>query len=308
MVSSNNFAASIPIEMHQAFERTLLKYRKAEYNKMLCRNLSTTRDVGPTVQTDVVTSWEKTGGNDTMIAKIFAKGTAPDEIGVKSSAVSHAMYQIGVKFYVNERDLALDPSLQTRKAEVATAEIRRLEDYIWFNGNTSPAVTGMYAASLLNPAGYVPAYGTSVTSTNNVASVGNWTPGNDTYRDIYKDVLAAVTRIDDDFDAKFMVGRKIDIAPIREMDDMRNIYADKILDLFGASKTTDFIRTSKYCPAGFVFVVAKDMEFEELVISEDLRVDTSVGKNENGDFPVILKEWVSQEVHNPGGVTSIYTL
>jgi hypothetical protein len=308
MVNSNNFAASIPIEMHQAFERTLLKYRKAEYDKMLCRNLSTPRDVGPTIQTDVVTTWEKTGGNDTMIAKIFAKGTAPDEIGVKSASVSHPMYQIGVKFYVNERDLHLDPSLQTRKAEVATNEIRRLEDYIWFNGNTSPAVTGMAGAANLNPAGKVPAYGTSVSGTNNVASKGNWRPGDDTYRDIYADILAAVTRIDDDFDAKFLVGKKIDIAPIREMDDLRNRYSDQILDLFGAGSTKDFIRTSAYCPAGYVFVVAKDMEFEEFVISEDLFVDTSVGKNEEGNFPVILKEWVSQEVHNPGGVASIYTL
>lgn len=307
MVNSNNFAASIPEEMHQAFERTLLKYRKAEYDKMLNRNLSTIRDVGPTIQTDVVTTWEKTGGNDTMIAKIIAKGSAPDEIGVKSISVSHPMYQLAVKFYVNERDIGLDPSLQTRKAEVATNEIRRLEDYIWFNGNTSPSITGMAGAALLNPGGKVAAYGAS-SSSPSVDSVGNWRPGNDTYRDIYKDILAAITRIDDDFDAKFLVGKKIDIAPIREMDDMRNVYADKILDLFGAGSTKDFIRTSAYCPAGYVFVVAKDMEFEEFVISEDLWVDTSVGKNEEGNFPVILKEWVSQEVHNPGGVCSIYTL
>jgi hypothetical protein len=308
MVNSNNFAASIPIEMHQAFERTLLNYRKVEYDKMLCRNLSTIRPVGPTIQTDVVTTWEKTGGNDTLIAKITAKGAAPDEIGLKSAAVSHPMYQVSVKFTVNERDLSLDPALQTRKAEVATAEIRRLEDYIWFNGNTSPSITGMAQAAALNPQGCVPAYGTSVSGTNNVASKGNWRPGDDTYRDIYDDVLEAVTRIDDNFDAKFLVGKKIDIAPIRKMDDLRNRYSDQILDLFGAGSTKDFIRTSAYCPAGYVFVVAKDMEFEEFVISEDLRVDTAIGKDEGGNFPVVLREWVSQEVHKPGGVTSIYTL
>jgi hypothetical protein len=295
--------------MHEAFERTILNYRKVEKDKMMARSLSTIRPVGPTIQTDVVTYWEKTGGNDTIIAKITAKGDAPDKVGAKSTSVSHAMYQISVGTTVNERDLSLDPATQTRKIEIATREIRRLEDYLWFNGNTAPALTGIAAAAQLNPNGRVRAYGTSSVAPS-VDSVGNWRPGDDTYRDIYKDVLAAITRIGDDFDAKYMVGRKIDIAPIREMDDMRNIYADKIIDLFtGARTTADFIRTSGYCPSGYVYVVAQDMEFMEFVISEDLRVDTSIGKDEGGNFPVVLREWVNlNEVHNPEGVTEIYVL
>jgi hypothetical protein len=52
-------------------------------------------------------------------------------------------------------------------------------------------------------------------------------------------------------------------------------------------------RTSAYVPSGYVYVVAKDMEGTEFVISEDLSVDTTVGKDEGGNFPVVLREWIN---------------
>ena len=93
------------------------------------------------------------------------------------------------------------------------------------------------------------------------------------------------------------------------MDDLRNRYADQILDLFGAGSTREFIRTSKYFPAGYVYVIAQDMEFMEFVISEDLVVDTGFGKEPGNNYRVELREWVNPvEYHNNEGAVEIYTL
>jgi hypothetical protein len=111
--------------------------------------------------------------------------------------------------------------------------------------------------------------------------------------------MEACDRIGDNFTPKYLCGRRSEIAPIRKMDDLRKRYADEILDLFGASNTAQFIRTSSYFPSGFVYVVSQDMEFTEFLVSEDLRVDASFPKDTGGNYPVVLKEWI-----NPVGFIS----
>lgn len=302
-----NYSSSIPAHMTEAFEREVLNYQEKQRDGMIARNLSTMRNVGPTIQTDTVTFWEKTGGNTAITAAITAKGDTPPLVGAKGKEVSHVMYQFGATVRVNERDLNLDPKQLNRKIDVATRDIHRLEDYIWINGDTATGLSGLVTSARANPNGKVAAYGASSTG-GDVDSIGNWT-GTDTYIDIYTDVLEACNRIGDNFDPKYLLGRRADLAPIRKMDDMRKTYADDILDLFGASNTQSFMRYSAYVPAGYVYVVAQDMEFTEFLVSEDLRVDTSVGKDTGGNFPVVLKEWI-----NPVGFLSnegaaeIYTL
>jgi len=286
-----NYGSSISPEMTEVFEREILNYQQKQRDVLLARNLSTIRNVGASVQTATVTFYEKSGGNTTINAAVTAKGDTPPQIGVKGKQVSHAMYQFSVKFSINERDLALDPRQQARKVDVATRDIHRLEDYIWINGDTATGLTGLVTAARANPNGIVDQYGTS-SSAPNIDSPGNWA-GTDTDIDIYTDVMEACDRIGDNFTPAYLLGQRKDIAPIRKMDDMRKRYADEILDLFGATKTSDFIRTSAYVPTGYVYVVAKDMEGTEFVISEDLRVDTSVGKDEGGNFPVVLREWIN---------------
>ncbi|OPY54649.1 MAG: hypothetical protein A4E48_00228 [Methanosaeta sp. PtaU1.Bin060] len=302
-----DYASSIPAHFNESFARDVLNYRSRERDKMIARNLSTIRNVGPTVQKDTITFYEKTGGNDTIAAKITAKGDVPEQVGMKGNELTHSMYQISVGFMINGRDLTLDPAIQRRKIEIATAEIRRREDYIWINGDTETGLTGLVTASANNPNGKVVAYGSS-SSSPNVDSKGNWA-GTDTFVDIYTDVLEACDRIGEDFEPKFLCGTRATIAPIRKMDDLRNRYADQILDLFGAASTADFIRTSKYFPAGYAFVVAQDMEFMEFVISEDLVVDTSFPKEPGDNYRVELREWVNPvEFHSNEGVAEIYTL
>jgi hypothetical protein len=300
-----NYGSSIPAHFNEAFERYVFNYRSKQRDSMLARNLSTMRDVGATVQTDTVTFYEKSGGNDKLDADITAKGAVPPQIGVKGQEKSHPMYQISVGFMINGRDLALDPGIQKRKVEVATADIKRREDYTWINGHTATGLTGLDYAAGVNPNGKIVATGASGADANNI---GNWA-GTDTNIDIHKDILNATTRIGDNFEPKYLVGRRADIAPLKDLDDMRNRYADKVLDLFGASKLTDFVRYSLYCPSGYVYVVAQDMEFMEFVVSEDLVVDTGFGKEAGNNYRVELREWVNPvEFHSNEGVTEISTL
>lgn len=304
-----NYSSSIPAHMTEAFEREVLNYQQKQRDGMIARNLSTMRNVGSAVQTDTVTFYEKTGGNTAITAAITAKGDTPPIIGAKGKEVSHVMYQFGATVRINERDLNLDPKQLSRKIDIATRDIHRLEDYIWINGDTATGLTGLVTAARANPNGKVDAYGASSVSPS-VDSIGNWRGSSrDTNVDIYTDIMEACDRIGDNFQPKYLLGRRIDIAPIRQMDDMRKRYADEILDLFGASNTQQFIRTSAYVPSGYVYVVAQDMEGTEFVVSEDLRVDTTVGKDTGGNFPVVLREWVNPcEFHSNEIVAEIYTI
>lgn len=284
-----NYSSSIPAHLTESFEKEILNYQQKQRDNMLARNLSTIRNVGPTIQTDTVTFYEKSGGNGSITAAITAKGDTPPIVGVKGKKVSHAMYQLGATVMINERDLNLDPRQFNKKIDIATRDVHRLEDYIWINGDTATGLTGLVTSAQANPNGRVLNTGASSPNVNNI---GNWA-GSDTYIDVYTDVLEACNRIGDNFNPQYLVGRRADLAPIRKMDDMRKTYADDILDLFGAGSAKDFIRYSLYVPSGYVYVVAKDTDATEFVISEDVRVDTSVGKDTGGNFPVVIKEWVN---------------
>jgi hypothetical protein len=300
-----NYGSSIPSDMTEVFEREVLNYQQKQRDARIARNLSTMRDVGASVQTDTVTFFEKSGGNTAINAAITAKGDIPPLIGVKGKQVSHVMYQISAKFYINERDLALDPQQQARKVDVATRDIGRFEDYLWINGDTNTGLTGLVTSAQANPNGKVVA---GAASGADAANTGSW-DGAETDIDIYTDIMNAVDRIGDNFTPKYLLGRRADIAPIRKMDDLRKRYADEILDLFGATNTQAFIRYSLYVPSGYLYVVAQDMEFSEFVISEDLRVDTSVGKDEGGNYPVVFREWGNPvEFHSNEGAVQISTL
>ncbi len=302
-----DFGGSIPSNFTEAFEHYVFDYRDKQRDKMLARSLSTMRNVGATVQTDTVIHYEKSDGNASLSAAITAKGAVPPDVGVKGQEKSFTMLQFAVGFMLNGRDSTLDPSTQQRKVEVATADIKRLEDYTWINGSTAYGLTGIVGAARANPNGKVAAYGAS-SSSPDVDSIGNWA-GTDTYIDIYTDVLEACDRIGDDFDPAYMLGQRSTLAPIRKMDDMRNRYADQILDLFGAASLGDFMKSSAYVPAGYVYVIAKDMEFCEFAVSEDLVVDTSFGKEKGNNYRVELREWINPcEFHNNEGASEIYTL
>lgn len=302
---SGEYATSIPSSTIKRFDRTIINYRSKERDKEIARNLSSIRTIGPAFQTDVVTYWEKTGGNDVIRASIKAKGAAADTVGAKEDEISHQMYKLTVGFNFNTRDLDLDPAQYTRKVEICTREIRRLEDYLFINGSAAPALTGLVGAARANPNGKIAAYGDSA-SRPSKDSIGNWA-GTDSKIDIYKDVLAACTRVGDNFEPAYLVGGRADIAPILDLDDLRNRYADKIMALFGASNIDDFVRTSAFVPSGYVYVVAKDVEFNEFVISTDLRAK-AYAEQPGEVIPVELIEWVNCcEFHSNEGVVEINT-
>lgn len=300
----SSYGSAIPIEAKQAWERVIVNYDEKQRDGMIARSLATMRNVGATVDTDTVTFVEGSGGNATIAAKVTAKGAIPEVTGIKTKDIDHKMFQLALGFYVNGRDLQAKPELKTRSVEWCTKNIRRLEDYMWMNGDTTLNLTGLDTAAGLNVNGKVVA---ASASGNDVNNVGAW-DGSDDYIDLYTDILEAVSRLDDDFEPAYLLGRRIDLAPVRKMDDMRKKYIDDILDLFAAGSAADFMRYSLYVPSGYVYVVAKDMDFCEMVVSEDLIVDADYPKEKGNNLYVELREWLNpNEFHSNEGVVEIAT-
>lgn len=287
-----NFAGNIPDEARQTWERQLLRTTEKMRDTVLARNLIGMRQLAQTVEIDtVMTVAGVPNSSDGIAAKIVAKGTVPDVADIAATTTDFKQYQIAVGFYVNERDLNKDPTLQTKKIDWATRQIHRREDTIAINGDSSVGLSGIVSAAQSNPNGKVVASGASGNNTNNC---GAW-DGSDSTIDIYTDILNGITRIGDEYQDSqlFLVGKRATIAPIRRLDDMRKSYADEIVDLFGARSVSDFVRYSAYVPDGYVYIVAKDADAAEFTVSQDILIDTNYPKEKGGNFWIELKEWVN---------------
>lgn len=287
-----NFAGMVPDVARQAWERELLRTEEKMRDTLLARNIVEMRALGATVDIDtVMTVVGVPNSSDGIAAKITAKGSVPEITDIAASATDFKQYQIAVGFYVNERDLDRDPTLQNKKVDWATRQIHRREDYLVLNGDSGVGLSGIVAAARNNPNGKIVA---SDGSGNNANNNGAW-DGSDSTIDIYTDTLNAITRIGDEYQDSqlYLVGKRTSIAPIRKLDDMRKSYADEIMDLFGAKSVSDFVRYSAYVPDGYVYVVAKDPEAAEFTISQDVTIDTSYPKEKGGNFWIELREWMN---------------
>jgi hypothetical protein len=184
-----------------------------------------------------------------------------------------------------------DPAIKNTKIDWCYRQIGRLEDYIFFNGESNINISGLQTHAQANPNGKIVATGASGKDANNT---GAWN-GGDADIDIYNDVLEASSRIGDEYGSSpmFLVGRRADVKYIRKLDDLRNKYSDQLLDIFGASSVDDFLRTSSYCPSGYVYILAKDPEVAEFTISTEMTVDNEFAKEKGGNFWVEVKEWLN---------------
>jgi hypothetical protein len=286
-----DFGSAIPIHARQVWQKRLLYTQQKLKDNLTARNLLEIRNLGSTVDIDTVTKVEGSGGNANIQAKITARGAVPDVSDVKISESDYKQYQIALGFYVNERELAQAPELKAQKVDWCTRNIHRLEDYMFFNGDSTINLTGLQTAAEANINGKGVASSASGSDFNNV---GAW-DGTDTDIDIQRDVVEMMSRIGDEFanSPMYLVGRRANLKGIRTLDDMRTSYADELLDLFGANSVNDFLRYSSYCPSGYVYLVAKDGAAAEMTISQDLMVDTSYPKEKGANYYVELREWMN---------------
>lgn len=284
-----NYGSSIPARNRQVWEKQIFNTQQKLKDNMMARQLLEVRQLGQTVDIDTVTTVEGSGGNASIQAKIVAKGAVPKVADVKIDETDYYQYQIALGFYMNERELNQDPTLKNKKIDWCVRNIHRLEDYMFFNGDSTINLSGLQTKAQANSNGKVVASGASGSDVNNV---GAWA-GTDAAIDIYKDILEAVSRIGDNYNPTYLVGRRADLKYIRQLDDMRKSYADEILDLFGASSTDAFLRYSTHCPSGYVYVVAKDGSAAEFTMSQDVMVDTSFPKEKGANYWTECRCWVN---------------
>ena len=276
----------------EEWTRQIAVYAERYKDNMTSRNIMDVRYVGADVGIDVVTKYDKTGPG----AQVLAKGAVPKSMSVFGTDTKHEIYQIGVGFNISQKDLALDPQRHARTIDIALREIHRLEDDITLNGVTNIGLTGLITAAQANSNGKIVNAGAAGSDTNNK---GAWAGEADT--DIYDDLLTADSKIDEEFDMAYLVGRKADLRYLWRLDSVRNQYRTLSAPLFGrAEESIDWMWKTNHLTAGKVYACAKDFAGGELVVSENPSIvslyNGGMGPGRNYYFEV--SEWVVPEFHN----------
>jgi len=278
----------------EEWTRRITEYVDRYKDNMTARNVLDVRTVGADIGIDVVESFADAG----VEASIVAKGAVPESIGLDASTVDHNIFQISVGFQVAAKDMALDPSAQNRKIDLAMRLIHRKEDDLMLNGATAYNITGLVDAAEANSNGKI------TTSTN----AGAWS--GETGTDIYDDINEGLDLIDGEFDATYLVGNKSDLKYLNRMDSERKPYRGDIAGLFGKKETDmSWIWPTGHITAGHVYLVPKDFMAGEFVVSENPSIDPlyggGLGPGKNYAFE--LGGWVIPEYHNNDAFVEIAT-
>lgn len=278
----------------EEWTRIITEYVDRYKDNMTARNILEPRTVGADVGIDVVESFKDAG----VEASIVAKGAVPESIGLDASSVDHNIFQISVGFQVSKKDMALDPSAQKRKIDLAMRLIHRKEDDMMLNGSTAHNITGLATAAAANSNG-------TITAGKNA---GKW--AGETGTDIYDDINEAMDLMDGEFDAAYLVGNKSDLKYLNRMDSERNPYRESVAGLFGKKESdTSWMWKTNHITAGTVYLVPKDFMAGEFVISENPSIDPlyggGLGPGKNYAFE--LGGWCIPEFHNNDAFVKIVT-
>ena len=275
--------AAIPSHFIEAWEREIASYVEKHKDNMVARQILETRNVGEDVAIDVVQKYERTGPG----AQITAKGTAPESMGLKTSAVKHDVYQIATGFHINRKDLKFSPQSKNRLVDIAMRDIHRAEDDFTLNGNTKYNVNGIAASAVLNSNGKITA------GTNK----GKWT--GETGTDIYDDINTAIGLMDDDFDPAYLVGCRNDLLNLNRMDSERQPYYKTVSGLFGKrdEKDKSWMMMTNHLATGKVYVVPKDFMAGEFVVAENAHIIDDYPMQPGQNFWIELVSWVVPEIH-----------
>lgn len=289
MQTTANDVSTIQQRAIEVWNKEILNYVEQHKDNMTARNVLAQRKLSPSVEIDVVTTFDRTGPG----AQITAKGAAPDKIGSKASYDYHSMYQIATGFNITAKDMKLDPSLKNRLIDIAMRDIHRAEDAFAIFGEDKLGVKGIVGAAQANGNGKIVASGASGTEVNNS---GAWTGEIGT--DIYQDVNAAIGLLDGEYEATYLLGNRKSMNCLTRLNPERVPYYKELSGLFGKKNEADksWMWTNDTIADGVVYVVAKDFMAGEYVVSENPRiVPYALAPGENYPFEVI--SWSAPEIH-----------
>lgn len=295
-----NFGSSIPQEVVQSMQKTILDFQQRYKDGYIGRQLIEQRPgVARTVRKDIVRHIDKTTPQDGVsTARISLGGTTPTIVGSKAKDKMFSIYRIDAAIQRNEAEVELDASLWNRDTSMAMLECLRRENYTIINGDATLGITGLVGASSANSLGSVVASGASGTQVNNN---GAW-DGSETDKvmDPYDDIRAALNFIDPDLIGSLVLaGRPAYMNYLLQEDDLGKIYADKIGPrIFGkAAGDNSWMVKSDYFPANYVYLVLKSMEAAELVIPEDYNVDSNYPREKGQNIYAEIGGWLGIELH-----------
>jgi hypothetical protein len=301
MVLDLNFGSSIPQEVVQNMQKTILDFQQRYKDGYIGRQLIEQRPgVPPKIRKDVVRHVDKTTPQDGIShARISLGGTSPDIVGSKGKDKLFQIYRIDDAIQRNEDEIALDPALWTRDTSISMMECLRRENYTIINGDATWGITGLVGAASANSLGSIVASGGdgSTTIDNNGAWAGTET---DKVMDPYDDIRAALNFIDPDLIGSLLLaGRPAYMNYLLQEDDLGKIYADKIGPrIFGkAAGDNSWMVKSDYFPANYVYLVLKSMEAAELVIPEDYNVDANYPRQKGQNVYAEIGGWIGIELH-----------
>ena len=267
----------------EEWTREIVDYVEKYKDNMTSRNVMHVRNVGADVAIDVVTNYDRTGPG----AQIVAKGAVPKSMGLSASDTKHDIYQIATGFSISKKDLSLDPKAKNRLVDIAMRDIHRAEDDMVINGVTNLNLTGIVDAAAAN-------------SNSTITAKGAWS--GETSTDIYDDINTALGLMDDEFDPKYLLGKRTDLLYLNRMDSERQPYWKTVAPLFNMKESDrSWIWNSNHFAANKVYLTpGDDFMAGELVVSENATIDVlyngGLGPGKNYFFEV--SEWVVPEFHN----------
>lgn len=289
-----NDTDTVAQEVAKKYAMELKDYISKFRDNMMARQILPYRKVGADVEIDVVTNYDRTGPG----AQIVPKGGTPSKLGVKKANTYFPMYQIVAGFDVNQKDLKVDAKIKSRNLEVATKDLYRQEDNVTINGNSTYNITGIVGAARANTNGKIAA--SAGTYNNKGAWVG------ETGTDIYADIKQAIELLDSKYEPAGILGNRQTIGYLDRMSSERVPYKYEIAPLFGKSNVKDesYMFTSEYVPSGYAYIITKDPEAGEFVVSENAGV-TPYPMQPGKIYPFEVSEWVTPEIHDNEGFVEI---
>lgn len=274
----------------EEWEKVLIEWVDKHKDNLTARNIMNQRNVGEDVIIDVTQKYDRTGPG----AQIVAKGTAPDSMGITASTVTHEVYQIATGFWINVKDLKIDPKTKSRLVEIAMKDIHRKEDEFVLTGSTKHNVSGIVDAAQANSLGKIMATGASSPDKNNK---GKWE--GETGTDIYNDINTAIGMMDGNFEPAYLVGNRKDLLYLNRVDSERIPYYKAISGLFGMKNESDkswMWMTDVVDLSHKVYLIAKDTLAADFVISTNPHIipyPMSAGQN----YWTELSSWSVPEIY-----------
>jgi len=220
----------------------------------------------------------------------------PKTMGVTATSAKHEIYQISTGFFLNAKDLKLEPKTKTRLVDIAMRDMHRAEDNFALNGKTTLNVNGLVQAARANKNGKI------TTGTNKGAWAG------ETGTDIYDDINTAIGLMDGDFEPAFLVGNRTDMLYLNRPDSERIPYYKSCAGLFGKLNENDksWMWMTNHLAAGYVYVIPKDFMAAEFVVGENPHIiEYPMQPGQNYYFE--LAAWVVPEYHQNNAFVEIAT-